>query len=193
MNRATRERKSLSFKRLSIAIFLFLFLSCHWIFAYFSAYSSNINISSQEQTQEQKPPEEKKEEEKKTEQEIESIIKKEEEILTGKAVKMERDPFKSLIEEAAEKRSKQVKLRGVAGMSIEELTVIGIVEMEEEFLALVNGPDNVGYILRLNDEVLNGKVIEIDLKKIVFEQEIKDHPLIKSRKITKRIHPEKGG
>jgi Tfp pilus assembly protein PilP len=76
-------------------------------------------------------------------------------------------------------------------MSVEELRVVGIVEMGKEYIAVVEGPDNIGYFLRVNDEVINGKVVEINMERIVFEQDITDpYALKKSRRIIKTIHTE---
>jgi len=175
---------------ISIISFLLIFL------AHLGSYADSIDFVStsstvfQEAGQEQKPPEEQKpeEEEKKIE---EDIIKKQEEILPENLLKEKNDPFKSPMDEAAERRRREGKLVGVAAMSIEELAIIGIIEVQGEYIALVRGPDNVGYFLRANDEIFNGKVVEIDLEKIVFEQEIKaQYALQKSRRITKKIHPE---
>lgn len=198
MNIVTKRWEKHFLRYILIILFLLIFLAHLKVFANSIGFASEASIAYQEATQEQKPPEEKKPEEKEKEAEEkkieEDIIKKQEEILPDNLLKEKEDPFKSPMDEAAERRRKEGKMIGVAAMSIEELSIIGLLEMQGEYIAVVKGPDNVGYFLRINDEIFNGKVIEIDLEKIVFEQEIKaPYSLQKSRKIIKKIHPEREG
>jgi Tfp pilus assembly protein PilP len=159
-----------------------------------SVFTYEADSIPQESMQEQKPPEEKQEEkkeEKQTDQQLQNMVSKEQEILPENILKNQTDPFKSPIDKAAEQKAKEGKLVGVAAMSVEELRVVGIVEMGKEYIAVVEGPDNIGYFLRVNDEVINGKVVEINMERIVFEQDITDpYALKKSRRIIKTIHTE---
>jgi Tfp pilus assembly protein PilP len=160
-----------------------------------SVFTYEADSILQETSQEQKPPEE-KQEEKKEEKQIdeqlqERVTPKDQEMLPENILKNQVDPFKSPIDKAAEEKAKEGKLVGVAAMSVEELRVVGIVEMGKEYIAVVEGPDNIGYFLRVNDEVINGKVVEINMDRIVFEQDITDpYALKKSRRIIKKIHTE---
>jgi Tfp pilus assembly protein PilP len=159
-----------------------------------SVFTYEADSIPQESMQEQKPPDEKQEEkkeEKQTDQQLQNMVSKEQEILPENILKNQTDPFKSPIDKAAEQKAKEGKLVGVAAMSVEELRVVGIVEMGKEYIAVVEGPDNIGYFLRVNDEVINGKVVEINMERIVFEQDITDpYALKKSRRIIKTIHTE---
>jgi hypothetical protein len=180
---------------LTMLLFLMGFIVIIGLTADNSVFTYEVSSITQETTQEQKPPEEKqkekKKEEKKTDQQLQDRITQEQEPLPENILKNQVDPFKSPIDKAAEQKAKEGKLVGVAAMSIEELRVVGIVEMEREYLAVVEGPDNIGYFLRVNDEVINGRVVEINMERIVFEQDITDpYALKKSRRIIKKIHTE---
>jgi Tfp pilus assembly protein PilP len=187
------KRNKLS-TNLTMLLFLMGFIFIIGLTADNSVFTYEVSSITQETTQEQKPPEEKQEEkkeEKKTDQQLQDMISKEQELLPENILKNQADPFKSPIDKAAEQKAKEGRLVGVAAMSIEELRVVGIVEMGREYLAVVEGPDNIGYFLRVNDEVINGRVVEINMERIVFEQDITDpYALKKSRRIIKKIHTE---
>ncbi len=187
------KRNKLS-TNLNMLLFLLGFIFIIGLTADNSVFTYEVSSITQETTQEQKPPEEKKEqkkEEKKTDQQLQDMVSKEQELLPENILKNQADPFKSPIDKAAEQKAKEGILVGVAAMSIEELSVVGIVEMGREYLAVVEGPDNIGYFLRVNDEVINGRVVEINMERIVFEQDITDpYAIKKSRRIIKKIHTE---
>ncbi|MDH5405562.1 MAG: hypothetical protein OEZ30_05840 [Candidatus Aminicenantes bacterium] len=144
------------------------------------------------QEQQQKP---KKEEKQAPEKTVKEMIQKEEDVLAGKPTgyrpKSMRDPF----ENPFQKRTQQKRLQkpGIAGMLINEVELVGILKKADEYIAFFNGTDNLGYFLRVNDELEDGRIKEITLETVVFEQRIEDPTAIrKTREVIKRLHPLSG-
>ena len=100
-----------------------------------------------------------------------------------------RDPFKDLLagREVEEKTGKE----GIKSYMIDDILLIGIVEIRDKFLALINGPQGFPYKIRVGDEFANGFVLSIDSSKVVLRQ-TRDRgvPLTRPRDITKEINPE---
>jgi len=78
-----------------------------------------------------------------------------------------RDPFKSLLKGKESKRGAE---EGIAGLTISELVLEGIVFGSGEYSANMKGPDNYPYSVKVGDSVYNGKVIEITASTVVFKQ-----------------------
>src|SRR5439155_4645709 len=72
-----------------------------------------------------------------------------------------RDPFQSLIGPAPKLQPGQ-RPPGPPGFLIDEIKLQGIVRTKQQgLIAMVNGPDNKGYLIRIGDKVLDGEVIRI--------------------------------
>lgn len=101
-----------------------------------------------------------------------------------------RDPFQSLIGPAPKRQSGQVP--GPPGFLIDEIKLQGIVKTKQQGLvAMVNGPDNKGYLIKVGDKVLDGEVIRITATSVVFRQEVNDPTRIERfREVVKDISPE---
>ena len=101
-----------------------------------------------------------------------------------------RDPFQSLIGPAPKRASGQVP--GPPGFLIDEIKLQGIVKTKQQGLvAMVNGPDNKGYLIKVGDKVLDGEVIRITGTSVVFRQEVNDPTRIERfREVVKDISPE---
>ncbi len=88
-----------------------------------------------------------------------------------------RDPFVSLVKRATEARgrqSKQPAAGGVAGFLVSELTLKGIMRSQNDFVALVAGPDARTYLIRVNDRLLDGTVRAITADTLVCLQDVND-------------------
>ncbi len=83
-----------------------------------------------------------------------------------------RDPFRSLIGPAPKLDGSRKP--GVPGFLIDEIKLQGVVRTKQGFVAMVNGPDNKGYLIRIGDKVLDGEVIRITPTGVVFRQEVND-------------------
>ena len=101
-----------------------------------------------------------------------------------------RDPFQSLIGPSPKRQSGQVP--GPPGFLIDEIKLQGIVKTRQQGLvAMVNGPDNKGYLIKVGDKVLDGEVIRVTPSSVVFRQEVNDPTRIERfREVVKDISPE---
>jgi len=102
-----------------------------------------------------------------------------------------RDPFQSLIGPAPKLQTGQ-RPPGPPGFLIDEIKLQGVVKTRQQGLvAMVNGPDNKGYLVKVGDKVLDGEVIRITPTSIVFRQEVNDPTRIERfREVTKELSPE---
>jgi Tfp pilus assembly protein PilP len=101
-----------------------------------------------------------------------------------------RDPFQSLIGPSPKRSANQVP--GPPGFLIDEIKLQGIVKTRQQGLvAMVNGPDNKGYLIKVGDKVADGEVIRITPTSVVFRQEVNDPTRIERyREVVKDISPE---
>jgi type IV pilus assembly protein PilP len=102
-----------------------------------------------------------------------------------------RDPFQSLIGPAPALQPGQ-RPAGPAGFLIDEIKLQGVVKTRQQGLvAMVNGPDNKGYLVKVGDKVLDGEVIRITSTSIVFRQEVNDPTRIERfREVVKELSSE---
>ncbi|MCU1245555.1 MAG: hypothetical protein JWN02_1465 [Acidobacteria bacterium] len=100
-----------------------------------------------------------------------------------------RDPFQSLIGPAP-KLQRGDKPDGVPGFLIDELKLQGVVRTKQGLVAMVSGPDNKGYLVRVGEKTLDGEVIRITPSSIVFRQEVNDPTRIERyREVVKDLAP----
>lgn len=102
-----------------------------------------------------------------------------------------RDPFQSLIGPAPALQPGQ-RPPGPPGFLIDEIKLQGVVKTRQQGLvAMVNGPDNKGYLVKVGDKVLDGEVIRITPTSIVFRQEVNDPTRIERfREVVKELSSE---
>lgn len=132
--------------------------------------------------------------EKEASQTVETILKQQEDLLSGQRFTYDpggrRDPFRSLYEEL-NIRKKGPRPKGVAGMLVAEVDLSGIVkDASKGNVAVFLGSDNKGYFLRVGDEVYDGTLIAIDANggAVTFRQQVDDPRLIKPyRDVVKRL------
>jgi type IV pilus assembly protein PilP len=102
-----------------------------------------------------------------------------------------RDPFQSLIGPMPRLQDKD-RPAGIPGFLIDEIKFQGVVRTRAQgLIAMVNGPDNKGYMIRVGDKVLDGEVIRITPSSVVFRQEVNDPTRIERfREVVKELVPE---
>src|SRR5436305_11009549 len=71
-----------------------------------------------------------------------------------------RDPFQSLIGPAPKLQSGARPL-GPPGFLIDEVKIQGVVKTRAGLVAMINGPDNKSYLVKIGDKVLDGEIIRI--------------------------------
>lgn len=100
-----------------------------------------------------------------------------------------RDPFRSLIGPAPALEPGQ-RPPGLAGFLIDELKLQGVFRTRQGMTAMVNGPDNKGYTIRVGTKVLDGEVIRVTPTSVVFRQEVNDPTRIERyREVVKDLAP----
>jgi type IV pilus assembly protein PilP len=105
-----------------------------------------------------------------------------------------RDPFVSLLNRGGDMRGPGSRPEGVAGLLINDVTVRGIVESRDRFVAMLQAPDNRTYIVHINDRLFDGSIKAITMDAIVFSQEVNDPlSLVKQREVHKLIRPLQEG
>ncbi|MEE9291343.1 MAG: hypothetical protein V3U83_00295 [Acidobacteriota bacterium] len=100
-----------------------------------------------------------------------------------------RDPFRSLVDSLLAGKP-GARPRGIRGMLIAEVDLVGIVQKGRSAIAFFNGSDNKGYFLRVGDTLYDGKITRINRNTgvVVFRQEVNDPRSIKPyRDVTKRL------
>jgi len=100
-----------------------------------------------------------------------------------------RDPFRSLIGPTPRLDGGQ-RPPGVPGFMIDEIKLQGIFKTRQGLTAMINGPDNKGYLIRQGDKVFDGEVIRITPTSVVFRQEVNDPTRIERfREVVKDLSP----
>ena len=100
-----------------------------------------------------------------------------------------RDPFQSLV--GGVRIQTGPKPQGVPGFLIDEIHLQGTVRTKQGFVAMINGPDNKGYLIHVGDKVFDGEVIRVTETSIVFRQEVNDPTRIERyREVVKDLVPE---
>ena len=100
-----------------------------------------------------------------------------------------RDPFRSLIGPTPKLEPGQ-RPAGVPGFLIDEMKLQGIFKTRAGLTAMINGPDNKGYTIKVGDKVLDGEVIRITPTSVVFRQQVNDPTRIERyREVVKDLSP----
>jgi Tfp pilus assembly protein PilP len=101
-----------------------------------------------------------------------------------------RDPFLSLLGSGTEQLGSAAPQRGegVAGMTVSEISVRGIMQSRGTLIAMVQGPDNRTYMVRSGDKLADGSVQSITPEGLVIVQAVNDPlSLVKQRTIRKLL------
>jgi len=99
-----------------------------------------------------------------------------------------RDPFVSLLRGGSDQRGPRSGAAGIAGLSVDELSVKGVVAGRSGYVAMVMGPDNKTYLVRPNDKLLDGTVKAVTAQGLVILQEVNDPlSLVKQKEVRKML------
>lgn len=106
-----------------------------------------------------------------------------------------RDPFLSLINRGAETRATgpagRARPEGVAGMTVDEIVVRGILQSRGAWIAIVGSPSGRTYSIRPGDRLLDGTVRAITAQAVILLQEVNDPlSLDKQREVRKTLRGE---
>jgi Tfp pilus assembly protein PilP len=100
-----------------------------------------------------------------------------------------RDPFVSLTHRGADaERNVGPRAAGLAGLGTAEITLKGIVDSRDGFVAIVKGADNKTYIVRSGEKLLDGSIRTITADAMIVLQQVND-PLSsqKQREVRKML------
>lgn len=100
-----------------------------------------------------------------------------------------RDPFISLVVRGREASAAPTRQTvGLAGLTINEVALRGIVRSRGAYVAILQAPDNKSYIVKVGDRLADGTVKAIAADAVVFAQEVNDPlSLVKQREIRKPL------
>ncbi len=101
-----------------------------------------------------------------------------------------RDPFRSLIGPSRMPLQGE-RPPGVPGFLVDEVDLTGVVRTKEGLVAMIKGPDNKGYLVRVGDKFFDGELIRITQSSIIFRQEVNDPTRIERYKeVVKELTPQ---
>ncbi|MFP4082359.1 MAG: hypothetical protein ACLFVG_06325 [Candidatus Aminicenantes bacterium] len=100
-----------------------------------------------------------------------------------------RDPFRDLL--AGREVKEKALVGGVPEISIDDIKLIGIVEAEGKYTAIINGPQGFPFFIKSGDQFADGYVHSIEASQVIFRKtKERGIPLVKPKDIVKEIYPE---
>ena len=121
-----------------------------------------------------------------------ALLDQQDEALAGRSYTYDpagrRDPFRSLLVRS-ENRGGARRPPGIAGISIDDVTVQGIWKTRSGYVAQVRGTDNKSYLLRAGDLLYDGEVTRVGPNEVAFRQNLNDPQSVKPfRDVTKQLN-----
>lgn len=121
-----------------------------------------------------------------------ALLDQQDEALAGRAYTYDpagrRDPFRSLLVRS-ENRGGAARPPGIAGISVDDVTIQGIWRTRSGFVAQVRGTDNKSYLLRAGDLLYDGEVTRVGPNEVAFRQNLNDPQSVKPfRDVTKQLN-----
>nr|BAL56800.1 type IV pilus assembly protein PilP [uncultured prokaryote] len=108
---------------------------------------------------------------------VERILAGEEEIAAGGGFTYDpagrRDPFRSLLQGRSREELGE-RPPGLPGMGVEEIKLQGIIKLPEGYVALIQGTDNMSYIIKPGTVLYDGTVEKIEPGKVTFKVNVAD-------------------
>jgi Tfp pilus assembly protein PilP len=99
-----------------------------------------------------------------------------------------RDPFQALIGSGTEAKATSRRGEGPTGLTVDEISVRGVMQSRGALVAMIIGPDNKTYIVHQGDRLLDGTIKSITPQGLVVVQEVNDPlSLIKQREVRKLL------
>jgi len=113
---------------------------------------------------------------------VERILRGDEAVEAGQGFTYDpagrRDPFRSLLARQAKEELGQ-RPPGLRGMGIEEIKLQGILKIPEGYVAMIQGTDNMSYLIRPGTVLYDGNVALIEHGKVVFRMQVADPKSLK--------------
>ncbi len=108
---------------------------------------------------------------------VEKILRGEEAVEQGQGFTYDpagrRDPFRSLL---GGRPPEELGGRppGLPGMGVEEIRLLGIMKLPEGYVAMVQGTDNLSYMIRPGTALYDGSVERIEPGRVIFKMPVAD-------------------
>lgn len=113
---------------------------------------------------------------------VERILAGEEEVSAGGGFTYDpagrRDPFRSLLAGRAREELGE-RPPGLLGMGVEEIKLQGIIKLPEGYVAMVQGVDNLSYLIKPGTVLYDGTVEKIEPGKVTFKVNVMDPTSLK--------------
>ena len=98
-----------------------------------------------------------------------------------------RDPFLNLINQGSQPILSR-RGDGLAGLSVNELSVRGVMQSRGAFIGMVQGPDGKTFMAKQGDKLLDGTVKAVNAEGLVIVQDVNDPlSLVKQREVSKKL------
>jgi type IV pilus assembly protein PilP len=122
---------------------------------------------------------------------VERILRGDEAVEAGQGFTYDpagrRDPFRSLLARQTKEELGQ-RPPGLRGMGIDEIKLQGILKLPEGYVAMVQGTDNMSYLIRPGTVLYDGTVEQIEPGKVVFKMQVADPKSLKPyREVTRSL------
>jgi len=105
-----------------------------------------------------------------------------------------RDPFVSLLGRAASSAPVNARPPGLAGLSVNELSLHGLVLTGGRYLAVMQAPDRKTYILSGEEQLFDALVKSVSAEGITFLQTVNDPlSLVKEREVLRTLQGREDG
>ena len=99
-----------------------------------------------------------------------------------------RDPFLNLLGTGSEPRINSRRGEGPAGLSVNEISVRGVMLSRGNFIAMVQGPDGKTYMIKQGEKLMDGMVRAVNAEGIIVVQDVSDPlSLVKQREVSKKL------
>jgi len=102
-----------------------------------------------------------------------------------------RDPFVSMMRRGTESAIGPVRSPGLTGLSVDDISLRGVMVSRNQYVGIVQGSDNKTYIVRAGQQLLDGTIRAIDKDSMVIVQRVNDPlALEKQRELRKAIRQD---
>jgi Tfp pilus assembly protein PilP len=99
-----------------------------------------------------------------------------------------RDPFVSLLRRGTSAQTTAAaRASGLAGLSVGELSLRGVMASRGGFVAIVQGSDNKPYIVRSGQKLADGSVRAIDKDSMVLLQQVSDPLSLETEREVRKV------
>lgn len=102
-----------------------------------------------------------------------------------------RDPFKSLLSQQQVDLPRGQRPEGIPGLLIDEITLTGVIQTAQGFIAQVQAADKEkSFLLKVGDQLYDGDVVSISKGEVVFKKIVNDPTRLKPfMEVVKKLNP----